>query len=116
MSWRKSSQELGLALRKVADILRSAGLAAALTVAVLPVSSGHAQSIPAPKGKPGEKLLVEANELVYDNDRNTVTARGNAELHYGPRTLQADRVRYDGAPAASSPRATSASPRPMAAS
>ncbi len=95
MSWRKSSQELGLALRKVADILRSAGLAAALTVAVLPVSSGHAQSIPAPKGKPGEKLLVEANELVYDNDRNTVTARGNAELHYGPRTLQADRVRYD---------------------
>ncbi len=24
-----------------------------------------------------------------------MTARGNAELHYGPRTLQADRVRYD---------------------
>ncbi|WP_449409638.1 LPS-assembly protein LptD [Methylobacterium komagatae] len=82
-------------MRKVADILRSAGLTAALTVAVLPVSIGHAQGVPAPQGKPGEKLLVEANELIYDNDRNTVTARGNAELHYGPRTLQADRVRYD---------------------
>ncbi|MFE1601672.1 LPS-assembly protein LptD [Methylobacterium sp. ID0610] len=48
-------------------------------------------------GKAGgqERLLVEAQELVYDNDRNTVSAVGNAELHYGARTLQADRVRYD---------------------
>ncbi|SEO59547.1 LPS-assembly protein [Methylobacterium sp. ap11] len=48
--------------------------------------------------KPGagsERLLVEAKELVYDNDKNTVSAVGNAELHYGPRTLLADRVRYD---------------------
>lgn len=47
------------------------------------------------EGKPGDKLLVEADELIYDNDKNTVTAKGNAELHYGPRTLQANRVRYD---------------------
>jgi LPS-assembly protein len=50
------------------------------------------------QGKPGngdERLLVEAKELVYDNDKNTVSAVGNAELHYGPRTLLADRVRYD---------------------
>jgi LPS-assembly protein len=101
---------LGLALRKVADILLSAGLASGLAVAVLPVSDGHAQGVAASKpnatkaagakpgaltAKPGDKLLVEADELVYDNDHNTVTARGNAELHYGPRTLQADRVRYD---------------------
>ncbi|KMO17613.1 LPS-assembly protein LptD [Methylobacterium indicum] len=46
-------------------------------------------------GAGGERLLVEAKELVYDNDRNTVSAVGNAELHYGPRTLLADRVRYD---------------------
>ncbi|GJD33700.1 LPS-assembly protein LptD [Methylobacterium aerolatum] len=82
-------------MRKVADILRSAGLSAALAVAVLPVAEARAQNLPAPKVKPGEKLLVEADELIYDNDRNSVTARGNAELHYGPRTLQADRVRYD---------------------
>nr|WP_085984596.1 LPS-assembly protein LptD [Methylobacterium sp. WSM2598] len=42
-----------------------------------------------------QRLLVEAQELVYDNDRNTVSAVGNAELHYGARTLLADRVRYD---------------------
>ena len=46
-------------------------------------------------GAGGERLLVEAKELVYDNDKNTVSAVGNAELHYGPRTLLADRVRYD---------------------
>ena len=46
-------------------------------------------------GAGSERLLVEAKELVYDNDKNTVSAVGNAELHYGPRTLLADRVRYD---------------------
>jgi len=91
-------------LRKVADILRNTWLAAALTVAVLPVSIGHAQGIPAPKVKADAKLLVEADELIYDNDHNTVTAKGNAELHYGPRTGCAT----TGEPAASSPRATSA--------
>lgn len=48
-----------------------------------------------PSDKPAERLLVEAAELVYDNDRNTVSAVGNAELHYGPRTLLADKVLYD---------------------
>ena len=41
------------------------------------------------------RLLVEAKEVVYDNDRNTVSASGDVELHYQGRTLQADRVLYD---------------------
>ena len=101
-SWRQTSPELGQALRKVSDIARIAGLTALLTalpLAAAPVlaQSGGAANPMAKKleGKPGDKLLVEADELIYDNDNNTVTARGNAELHYGPRTLQADRVRYD---------------------
>ncbi|GJE45015.1 LPS-assembly protein LptD [Methylobacterium soli] len=85
-------------MRKVADIARMAAVLALLTAALplgLPVPAA-AQALPkAATGKPGDKLLVEADELIYDNDKNTVTARGNAELHYGPRTLQADRVRYD---------------------
>ena len=85
-------------MRKVADIARMAAVLALLTAALplgLPVPVA-AQALPkAATGKPGDKLLVEADELIYDNDKNTVTARGNAELHYGPRTLQADRVRYD---------------------
>ena len=38
------------------------------------------------------RLLVEAKEIVYDNDRNTVAASGDVELNYQGRTLQADRV------------------------
>lgn len=41
------------------------------------------------------RLLVEAREIVYDNDRNTVSASGDVELNYQGRTLQADRVVYD---------------------
>ncbi|WP_372422124.1 LPS-assembly protein LptD [Salinarimonas chemoclinalis] len=44
---------------------------------------------------PEARLLVEADELVYDNDRNTVAAVGNVEMNYDGRTLQADRVTYD---------------------
>lgn len=43
----------------------------------------------------GDRLLVEAREIVYDNDRNRVSAVGNVELYYQGRTLQADRVTYD---------------------
>lgn len=90
-------------MRKVANIAIKAGFAALLTAEVISaVSVAHAQSrledrLAAQAKAAGnkEKLLVEAEELLYDNDRNTVTARGNAELHFGPRTLQADRVRYD---------------------
>jgi len=46
-------------------------------------------------GRPQDRLLVEAQEIVYDNDRNTVSLRGDVELYYQGRTLQADRVTYD---------------------
>ncbi|KQO60890.1 organic solvent tolerance protein [Methylobacterium sp. Leaf91] len=111
-------QRLGHGLRKVSDIAKLAGLLAFVSGAALTLGTDGAsaqatgrsdkgqarkatppkasvQPAPAPTGKPAERLLVEAAELIYDNDNNTVTARGNAELHYGPRTLQADRVRYD---------------------
>lgn len=42
-----------------------------------------------------DRLFVEARELIYNNDKNTITASGNVELHYQGRTLQADRVTYD---------------------
>ena len=41
------------------------------------------------------RLLVDAREIVYNNDRNTVSAVGDVELNYGGRTLQADRVVLD---------------------
>jgi LPS-assembly protein len=45
-------------------------------------------------GQP-DKMLVEANELRYDADKNVVSAVGNARLYYQGRALEADRVVYD---------------------
>ncbi|MGD0183656.1 MAG: LPS-assembly protein LptD [Roseiarcus sp.] len=42
-----------------------------------------------------DKLILEANELVYDKDHSTVTAVGAAQLYYKHRILQADRVIYN---------------------
>ena len=41
------------------------------------------------------RLLVEGQEIIYNRDKNTVTASGEVELNYDGRTLQADRVIYD---------------------
>jgi LPS-assembly protein len=46
-------------------------------------------------GNGEDRLLVDAREIVYDNDRNTVSATGDVQLNYQGRTLQADRVTYD---------------------
>jgi LPS-assembly protein len=45
--------------------------------------------------KPKDKLLVEANELIYNRGQDKVSAVGNAQLYYQGRTLEADRVIYD---------------------
>ena len=42
-----------------------------------------------------DKLVLEANQLVYDKDHNTVSAVGGVELYYKHRVLQADRVVYN---------------------
>ncbi len=40
-------------------------------------------------------MLLQADELVYDNEGNRVTAVGNVEIYYNNYTLLADRVVYD---------------------
>ncbi len=47
------------------------------------------------KRDPNAKMLVEANELVQNQDDNTVTASGNVRIYYDGRTLEADRVVYN---------------------
>ena len=42
-----------------------------------------------------DRLLVQADEMVYNRDKNTVEARRNVQLYYQGRVLQADRVIYD---------------------
>src|SRR5258706_1325452 len=41
------------------------------------------------------QLLLQANDLVYDNRNNRVIARGNVEIYYGESVLLADEVVYD---------------------
>ncbi|WP_255565086.1 LPS-assembly protein LptD [Methylovirgula sp. HY1] len=40
-------------------------------------------------------MFVQADELINNKDKNTVTAEGNARIYYKGRTLEADRVVYD---------------------
>jgi LPS-assembly protein len=42
-----------------------------------------------------DKMIVEADELVQNNDTNTVAASGNVRIYYQGRTLEADKVIYN---------------------
>ena len=50
---------------------------------------------PRSRGKAPDKLVIDADELVYDKDKNTVSAVGSVQLFYQGRILQADRVIYN---------------------
>lgn len=47
------------------------------------------------KNDPNAKMLMEAKELVYDYDKEIVTAVGGVDIYYDGRALQADRVIYN---------------------
>ncbi len=47
-----------------------------------------------PPGAPS-RMLVEAQELVYNEKNNTVEARGDVQINYQGRLLEADRVTYN---------------------
>ncbi|MGH6676375.1 MAG: LptA/OstA family protein, partial [Xanthobacteraceae bacterium] len=50
---------------------------------------------PANSATQSGKMLVEADQLVYDKDKNTVSAVGHARLYYEGQVLEADRITYD---------------------
>jgi LPS-assembly protein len=54
-----------------------------------------ASKVAPPRGEAPDRMLVNAVEMVYDSDHKTVEARGDVQLYYRGRELQADRVRYD---------------------
>jgi LPS-assembly protein len=47
------------------------------------------------KPAPGEKMLVEADQMVYDYDRNQVAAVGNVKVYYAGYTLEAAKLTYN---------------------
>ena len=55
--------------------------------------SSQSQTSSNPQEK--DRLLVQANEMVYDRDKNIVSAQGDVQLYYQGKVLQADKVIYN---------------------
>ncbi|MGK6312765.1 LPS-assembly protein LptD [Neorhizobium sp. DT-125] len=76
----------------------AAALLTGVSVCVLGVSATtvHAQSlVPAPAAADDAKLLLRANELVYNQDAQQVTATGGVQMYYNRYRMVAQRVQYD---------------------
>jgi LPS-assembly protein len=74
----------------------STAAGALLAASILPgfaqtLNPFYSPSLPAPH----QQLLLEADEIIYDFDRETVTAVGNVQIYYGASALDAERVIYD---------------------
>ncbi|WP_332686782.1 LPS-assembly protein LptD [Bosea sp. (in: a-proteobacteria)] len=69
--------------------------ATALATTLAPVFAGPNIAYAQGAAKPQERMVVDARELVYDKDRNTVSAVGDVQILYQGRTIEADRVVYD---------------------
>lgn len=88
-------------LRRVTGACAFAALIA-LTVSLAPMAAGAQSALGGmsgnmgvPKTDPNAKMLVTADELVYDYEKNTVGAAGNVQLYYDGASLEAKRVTYD---------------------
>lgn len=87
---------------RIAGLLRRAAVPTAAIALVLTPLAAHqsvAQSLTmsdyaASKPKAGSQMLVEAEELVYNYDKETISAVGNVKIYYAGYTLEADRVAY----------------------
>jgi LPS-assembly protein len=89
----KSSRRLERAA--IALLLAIAAVAACAQLAAGPAAAQTSPPAQSAQAKPQDKLLIDADELVYDKDKNTISAVGSVQLFYEGRVLQADRVTYD---------------------
>ncbi len=72
------------------------GLGLLLSTAVLPaIAQTMSERMANPVGQNRDRLLVQASEMVYDAKTDTIGARGNVQLYFQGRVLEADRVNYD---------------------
>jgi len=53
------------------------------------------QIVEAPKIGKSEPMLLQADEMIYENNNSRISAKGNVEIYYGNYTLLADRVVYN---------------------
>ncbi len=105
MLMRRAQPGLAASIGGVFSRLSSALFACILAAFATPLASwqpafGQAQTsleqiVQPPKVDTSEPMLLQADELIYDNENARVTAEGNVELYFGNYTLLADRVVYD---------------------
>jgi LPS-assembly protein len=75
----------------------AAALLAFQILPVLPAAAQDSLSITEALGSkvaPGEQMLVESDQLVYDYDNDSVAAVGNVRIYYGGYSLEAEKVTY----------------------
>jgi LPS-assembly protein len=97
MSIRIGHSRIGPRVRSVSKLLAGVAVACLLGGAV------HAQTLndrlsqraQGAGANTSARLLVEARELVYDRDKNSVSAVGEVQLYYQGRVLEAERVTYN---------------------
>jgi LPS-assembly protein len=82
-----------LPLAWLAEILIAASLFCALCTAAQAQTKAE-QKAQVKQASGQSDMLVEANEMVYDKDKNTVSAVGNAKVYYQGKVLEADKVVY----------------------
>jgi LPS-assembly protein len=90
--WRRTAtlaNRAGLLICALFSCWFAAGI---IEPAVAQTVGEHATSKP---GDQPDKMFVEADQLVYNKDKNTVSAEGNARIYYEGRVLEADRIIYD---------------------
>ncbi|MBJ6131944.1 LPS-assembly protein LptD [Ochrobactrum sp. Q0168] len=67
-----------------------------ISVAVMPSPASAQEALGANyQGDPNARMLLQADELVYDRDVNTVTAQGRVKIEYDGNRLVADKVTYN---------------------
>ena len=79
-------------------MLKAIRIAALSACAMLPLMAHAAPKLRAPTIQAPAKdapILLQADEIVYDSEANTVSAVGHVEISDQDRTLLADRVEYD---------------------
>ncbi|MFI5011664.1 MAG: LPS-assembly protein LptD [Hyphomicrobiales bacterium] len=82
-------------LTRLAGVLVAVVLGCALSASVEAQTPDHnAQKAAAKQASGQSDMLVEAKEMVYDKDKNTVSAVGNAKVYYQGKVLEADKVTY----------------------
>jgi LPS-assembly protein len=60
-----------------------------------PAEAQNFNTLVAAQNNPNEDMIIEADELIYNNNDRTVTARGNVDIFYNDYIVQAEQVTFN---------------------